>query len=284
MTAENLAAGVSQWATTSGFVWARRWRDTDAGLAGLSPHLLAAIKAAAPDGSFRAFDIGCGPGTTTLDVAAECAGAEIVACDVSHDLAEIAKRRSSDLPNVRVVVGDAQDLATREGPFDLFFSRHGVMFFADPVQAFRSFRNAAQPDASLTFSCFQSWDLNPWASELASAAAGRALPLPGREPSGFAFADPDYVNEIFESSGWTQAKPLSVTFDYVAGQGAHAVEDALSFFCELGPSSRLLESLPEEERRGAVDRMRSVIERHHIGGTVTFQAAAWIWSAKAADA
>ncbi|HJR82320.1 MAG TPA: class I SAM-dependent methyltransferase, partial [Sphingomicrobium sp.] len=119
MTSGNSAAGVAEWATRSGSVWARRWRDTDAGLAGLSPYLLSAVKACAPAGPFRAFDIGCGPGTTTIDVAAACSGAEIVACDVSPDLAEIARRRTEDLPRVRVVEGDAEALAASEGPFDL---------------------------------------------------------------------------------------------------------------------------------------------------------------------
>ena len=277
----NLAAGVSQWASTSGSVWARRWRDTDAGLAGVSPYLLSAVKAAAPEGPFRAFDIGCGPGTTTLDVAAACPQAEIVACDVSADLAEIARQRSSGNPRIRVVEGDAEGSAGGDGPFDLFFSRHGVMFFDDPVRAFRSFRKAASPGASMVFSCFQSWHLNPWASDLASAAAGREVPPPGREPSGFAFADQDYVREILKESGWAEAAALGVTFNYIAGEGADAVDSALSFFSELGPSSRLIESLSEHERSAATQRMRGVIERHRDDGKVTFEAAAWIWCAKA---
>mgnify|MGYP003575442594 CR=1 FL=1 len=281
MTSANPAAGVAEWATKSGSVWARRWRDTDAGLAGLSPHLLSAVSACAPAGSFRAFDIGCGPGTTTLDVAAACPDAEIVACDVSPDLAEIARRRTADLPRVRVVEGDAETLAAGEGPFDLFFSRHGVMFFPDTIRAFRSFRNAARPAASLVFSCFQSWETNPWASELASAAAGKELPAPGREPSGFAFADPDYVRDFLASSGWTEAEPQDVAFDYVAARGGDAVTGALSFLGEIGPASRVVQSMPEEERGAAVERMRSVIEGHFDGTAVVFPAAAWIWSAKA---
>lgn len=282
MTTENLAAGVSQWATKSGSVWARRWRDTDAGLAGLAPHLLSVVKACAPDGSFKAFDIGCGPGSTTLDVAAACPEARITACDVSSDLADIARQRSSGNPRIRVVEGDAEERAGREGPFDLFFSRHGVMFFDDPARAFRSFRKAASPGASMVFSCFQSWHLNPWASELASAAAGRDLPPPGHEPSGFAFADPDYVREILETSEWCEPSPREIAFDYVAGEGPAAVDAALSFFSELGPSSRLIESLSEEERPDALERMRTVIERHFHDNAVVFSAAAWIWSAKAA--
>ena len=282
MEAQHSGAGVSDWASKSGSVWARRWRDTDAGLAGLAPHLLSAVAEHAPDRPFKAFDIGCGPGSTTIDVAAACPEAEILACDISPDLAEIARRRTADLPRVQIVEGNAEEVAGREGPFDLFFSRHGVMFFADPIGAFRCLRQAANPGASLVFSCFQSWQSNPWASELASAAAGRALPPPGREPSGFAFADPDYVGEILASSGWVEASPRDVAFDYVAGEGRDAVDAALDFFTELGPSSRLLEAMAEEDRRDAVKRMRIVIERHFDANAVAFNAAAWIWSAKAA--
>ena len=42
--------------------------------------------------------------------------------------------------------------------------------------------------------------------------------------------------------------------------------------------------MPEQEKPSAVERMRSVIERHFTGDAVEFAAAAWIWSAKAGDA
>ena len=281
MKADASAATLPEWATTSGDTWARRWRDTDSALEGLAPDLLSAVKAAAPAGPFRALDVGCGPGSTSIAVAEACPEAEIIACDISSSLAALARARTAGMDRVRVLTGDAEAAAASEGPFDLIFSRHGVMFFADPVRAFRAFRSAANPGASMVFSCFQSWESNPWASELAEAAAGRELPAPGREPSGFAFADPDYVGEILEASGWSEASPRNVPFDYVAGEGPGAVDAALGFFSELGPSARLMESLPELERRGAIERMRSVIERHLEGNTVTFRAAAWIWSAKA---
>jgi SAM-dependent methyltransferase len=180
-----------------------------------------------------------------------------------------------------VVLGDAEAVAEREGPFDLIFSRHGVMFFSDPVRAFQSLRRAASPEASLVFSCFQSWAVNIGASELACAAAGRELPAPGREPSGFAFADPDYVWEILASSDWVPSEPQAVDFPYVAGEGEDPVEHALSFLSDIGPAARTLESLTDDERPAALRRMREVIERYFDGATVTFPAAAWIWRAKA---
>jgi SAM-dependent methyltransferase len=269
------------WATTSGDIWARRWKDTDAALDALSPHLLSAIEACAPRAPFRAFEVGCGPGTTTIALADRWPEATIMACDISPALAVIAEHRTAEHSNVRVLTGDAEALAAAEGPFELVYSRHGVMFFPDPVRAFGVLRNAVSAGGALVFSCFQSWDLNPWASEVANAAAGRLVPAPGREPSGFAFAEPDYVLQILDASGWTDAEATPVSFRYLAGEGEHAADDALSFLADLGPASRVLQSMAPAERTDALERMRRVIEQHLDGQAVVFPAAAWIWRAKA---
>ena len=276
------AIAAPDWARASGDIWARRWQDTDAGLAGLAPYLLAAVLARAPAGPFTAFEIGCGPGTTALEVAAARADAAIVACDISPSLAAIARQRLTVRPAARVVAGDAEVIAETEGPFDLIYSRHGVMFFDEPVRAFGALRRAARPGASLVFSCFRDWELNPWASTLTSAAVGGAVPAPGREPGGFAFAEPDHVGRILNSSGWTVADPRAVDFRYVAGEGEDAVDHALSFMAELGPAARVIEGLDQEVKRAALQRMRAVIERQFDGTAVGFPAAAWIWSAIAA--
>jgi SAM-dependent methyltransferase len=226
-------------------------------------------------------DIGCGAGSTSGELARTRPDATIIACDISPTLVELASNRLAELDGVRVVHGNAEEVAGREGPFDLIFSRHGVMFFSDPVGAFRSFRSAAAPDARLTFSCFQAWGLNPWASELGEAAAGHPLPPPGREPSGFAFAEPDYVRHILQVAGWRDAEALPTPFRYIAGEGEGAVDRALDYLAEIGPASRALLDLPEPERDAGLSRMRAVIERYCANNIVEFPAAAWIWSAKA---
>lgn len=275
---------VPDWAAATGDIWAKRWPDLDLALEGLSPQLLQAILVAAPSGPFRAFDVGCGAGTTTIAVANERPDASIIACDLSPRLVEIAQERTAGVDSIRVVQGDAEVVAIDKGPFDLIFSRHGVMFFPDPVRAFRSLRSAANPKCSLVFSCFHQWAANQWASEVASAAAARQLPSPGREPSGFAFSDPDYVREILASAGWVEEEARVAPFEYVAGISAGGVDAAISILSDVGPASAVLRSLPVEERDSAVGRMRQVVERHFDGSSVRFSATAWIWSAKAGSA
>jgi SAM-dependent methyltransferase len=273
-------AGID-WAKASGDAWAQRWRDTDRGLEPLQKHLVTAITANAPPGPFHAFDVGCGPGSTSIAVANACPESSIVACDISEALAQVARQRTADLPRIRVIAGDAEAVAVEEGPFDVIFSRHGVMFFEDPVRAFGTLRRAAKQGGSLIFSCFQRWELNGWAAELANAAGGKTMDAPGKEPGGFALADPDRVRDILDSSGWMHGQPEAVSFEYAVSEGEHAIEDALSFMEDIGPASRVLQSLPKGSREGGVKRMRAVIERNYDGNAATFPAAAWIWTATA---
>lgn len=264
------------WATTSGDVWATRWPELDRGLSGVAKQLDPAILAAASASGFRALDIGCGAGSTSLALVTARPDAIIIACDLSPSLIEIAEKRLAGT-SAEPMLGDAEQVAAREGPFDLFYSRHGVMFFADPVRAFRTFRSAATSGASLIFSCFEDWTGNAWASELASAAAGHRVAPPDREPGGFAFADLQYVRSILDSAGWTDIRHRTIDFHYEAASG----EGALSLLTAVGPASLLLRDLDEPARAEGIDRMRAVIERYIERDKVAFPAAASLWTARA---
>lgn len=273
-------AHVPAWATTSGDVWAERWRELDQGLAGVAAYLDPTILAAAPGGPFRALDIGCGAGSTSLALAHVRPDASIIACDLSPSLIELATHRFAET-SIDARLDDAEQVAAGTGPFDLIYSRHGVMFFADPPRAFRSFRTAAAPGATLVFSCFEAWEDNHWASQLANAAAGHPVKPPAREPGAFAFADHANVRSVLESGGWTDIEPRSFRFDYVAGLGENASAEALSLFSAIGAASAILRDLDDHARALAVERMRRAIERHLIGDKIIFPASACLWSARA---
>jgi len=269
------------WSGTSGDAWAKHWRRTDRALADVGSALDAAIGRLLPRGAFRALDVGCGPGSTALALAARRPDASVIGCDLSNPLIEIARRRAGGSSNVRFAVQDAETLAREEGPFDLILSRHGVMFFDDPVAAFATLRRAMAPGGRLVFSCFQAWGSNPWASQLEAAVADGAVRPPGREPGGFAFAECDHVRSILTASGWANPRVESLAFSYVAGEGPAAVDEAVALLAELGPASRALAGLPANERPAGLARLREAIAAYARDGRVAFPAAAWIWSAEA---
>ena len=104
-------------------------------------------------GRSKVLDVGCGTGGTTLaaarglDAEGSCTG-----IDISQQMIAAAEvnARAQGL-TTRFICADAQTYAFAPASFDLIMSRFGVMFFADPVAAFKNLRHAASEHAECRF-------------------------------------------------------------------------------------------------------------------------------------
>lgn len=266
------------WARRVGDTWADEWRRTDLSFASLSPHLDAAILDAAPETGI-AVDIGCGAGGTAIALAAARPALTVLGIDLSENLVAAARGRGAAYPNLRFEVGDASELGGVTA--DLLFSRHGVMFFSDPVAAFVRLRQAVTAGAHLIFSCFRDVTLNPWAIETGTAVTGTMPQRPGTSPGPFAFADADHVRSILRASGWMgDARP--VDYSYRAGEGQHALDEALALFSRIGPAAARLRELDDAARQAGLERLRDALASRLRNDSVDFPASAWIWSCRPA--
>jgi ubiquinone/menaquinone biosynthesis C-methylase UbiE len=108
-------------------------------------------------GGESVLEIGCGTGAVTVPLA-EAVGehGRVVAVDISEPMLGAARQRieASGVHNVTLLSGDAQVLAFEPAAFDVATSRMGVMFFADPVAAFRNMGGALRPGGRLVFACW----------------------------------------------------------------------------------------------------------------------------------
>ena len=270
------------WSGRVGDVWAAQWRATDLSFADLAPGLDKAILAAAKQGAGTAIDIGCGAGATAIALATARPDLRIVGVDLSSALLNVAAHRAEGIGNLRFVDDDIRTAAASLAPVDLFVSRHGVMFFDDPVAAFATLRAAAAPDARFVFSCFRPPAENAWVQQIGQAVEG-ASPQPRADaPGPFAFADPDRVRSILDEAGWKTDVPAAIDYRYRAGEGEQAVADAVAFLSRIGPAAARLRDASAGERDAAVARITGVVERHRVADAIDFPAAAWIWFARAA--
>ena len=273
--------GAAEWTGPVGDVWAAEWRRTDRCFTTLANDLRdAAVGAVAGVAAPHIVDIGCGAGATSLALAAALPDAQIVGIDISPGLVAVATERAAAMANLSFEEGPVEVLAATHAPVDLFVSRHGVMFFPDPVAAFGAIRAAAAPRGRLVFSCFRAMALNPWATELLAEGIGVPLPAPTHTAGPFAFADPDHVRALLAASGWRGVEATPVDFTYRAGGGADPVADALSFFGRIGPAAPLLRAAAPTERDAMIERIAAILERRGSGETVDFPGAAWLWSAQ----
>lgn len=270
----------TDWQTRIGDVWAAEWPRTDRSFTNLSPILNAAILAATPAHAATALDIGCGAGGTSLGVVAARPDLTVTGIDLSPALVAVARDR---VPQARFHVADAARDPIRGQP-DLIFSRHGVMFFTDPVAAFTHVRGQMRPGASLVFSCFRDRRHNHWAGDLVAAVTGVAPAMSsGYAPGPFGFADPQLVEDILTRAGWSAVRAQAVDFAYLAGAGDDPVADAISYFARIGPLASTLAAADPADRLRLLDRLAAALARHSDGSCVQFPASAWLWRAQAGE-
>lgn len=277
--------GASEWQGVVGDVWAQLWQQTDRSLAPLCARIVAQAQALAP-GARAILDIGCGAGSTTLSLADCFPEARLRGIDISPSLIAVANGRVQAEQDVGFAVADASCFDDPAFRPDLLVSRHGVMFFDDPVAAFAALRTAAAPDARLIFTCFRSVADNDWASSIARTMPQESVSrttdtLPG--PGPFAFADADRVAGILTAAGWTIDAPIPVDFTYCVGDGDDPVADALRFLRRIGPAARAMRELPAEAAAQMTMRLEAMLRDRLSGGTVDFGAAAWLWSARTGE-
>ncbi|KYK59102.1 ubiE/COQ5 methyltransferase [Drechmeria coniospora] len=116
------------------------WRTAQNSAAYLLPHLKAGMKI---------LDIGCGPGTITVDLAAYVPDGHVTglerAADVLVKARELAEQRG--LTNVDFVQGDANALHFGDDTFDVVCCHQVLQHVNDAVGVLREMRRVAKPGA-----------------------------------------------------------------------------------------------------------------------------------------
>ena len=90
-------------------------------------------------------DVGCGPGTITVEFADRLAPGRVVGLDAAAEVIAIA--REAARANLEFLVGDAYTLPFDDDTFDVVHAHQLLQHVADPVAVLREFRRVAKPGA-----------------------------------------------------------------------------------------------------------------------------------------
>ncbi len=92
-------------------------------------------------------DVGCGPGTITVDLARLVAPGRVVGIDRAPEILEVARRdaASAGMTDVEFRTGDAYALPVEDATFDAVHAHQVLQHLADPVSALREMRRACRP-------------------------------------------------------------------------------------------------------------------------------------------
>ena len=264
---------IDYWNDRAGATWAELQDRLDQLLAPLSAAALAVANVQAGE---HVLDVGCGCGDTSIELVRS--GALVQGVDVSEPMLNRARSRSSE---VEFILADAASFAGPQ-PYDLVFSRFGVMFFDDPVAAFCNLHRNLCPSGRVSFVCWQPPNKNPWMSVTGRAVAP-FLPEPDsppdpKAPGPFAFADDDYVTTILQDSGFKNIQLQSFESMLKVGNDA---DQAIQLQTRVGPAARVIAELDGETRAQALAAGREALAEHAGNNGIELGAAVWLVSATA---
>lgn len=114
-----------------------RWRTVENSAGYLLPHLRAGLDL---------LDVGCGPGTITVDLAGRVGSGRVVGLDISAaplgEARELAVRAGVA---VEFAVGDSYALEFPDGSFDVVHAHQVLQHLTDPVAALRELARVCRP-------------------------------------------------------------------------------------------------------------------------------------------
>jgi SAM-dependent methyltransferase len=267
------------WDEVVGDAWVRHADLIDAQSSAFGEAAMDAL--ALPPGA-SVLDIGCGTGTTTMQLADRVGSSgRVLGVDLSSRMLARARERAADRPNVTFAIEDASSMVV-DAPFDALFSRNGVMFFDDPLKAFSHLRSLVAPGGRLAFCCWKDPFSNPWMSVPMMASipvlGPPDIPGPGK-PGPFAFASADDTRAMLTQAGWSAVSidELSVERPYMRG----TARDAASAAVEVSPPFALALRARPELHDELVDAIATAMREHERDGVVVFQMTSWIVTATA---
>jgi SAM-dependent methyltransferase len=231
-------------------------------------------------------DLGCGCGSTTLELARRVGVAgTVLGVDLSRPMLERAAQSARDagVTNATFRQADVQSEAFADR-FDAAFSRFGVMFFGDPVAAFSNVRSALRAGGTLSFVCWRAMDQNEWMLVPAMAALRHLpppdLPEPGA-PGPFAFADSERVEKILGEAGFVDVRIERLDRELSVGSGRPLAE-IVDVVMQMGPAGRLLQNADDETKQSVAASITEALKPFGGDGGLKMKGSAWLVQGRAA--
>jgi SAM-dependent methyltransferase len=114
-----------------------RWRTVENSAAYLMPELTPGT---------TVLDVGCGPGTITVDISMRVAPGRVVGLDAAADAIEAARATAADanVTNLELTTGDVYSLAFDDDAFDVVHAHQVLQHLTDPVAALREMKRVSR--------------------------------------------------------------------------------------------------------------------------------------------
>jgi 2-polyprenyl-3-methyl-5-hydroxy-6-metoxy-1,4-benzoquinol methylase len=191
-----------------------RWRTAENSAAYLLPHLTPGLEV---------LDVGCGPGTITVDLARRVAPGRVVGLDRDADVVAGAQAgaEAAGVTNLSFSVGDIYALEAPDASYDVVHAHQVLQHLTDPVAALRELARVTRPGGLIAvrdsdyagFSWFPASEgLDRWLALYRTVARSNgAEPDAGRRLRSWAMAA-GLTDVVASAATWCFAAPADVAW------------------------------------------------------------------------
>ena len=269
----------SYWNEDGGRKWSENIDIVESMIAPISDRLIEKISASEGD---KVLDIGCGGGITSIKLA-NLVGATgtVIGIDVSETILNIARSRGAGINNLQFIHRDAASARLGDNKFDIITSRFGVMFFDNPVLAFKNLHAALKPTGRMVFLCWRKIQENPSmaepariALEVLSPPAATDIPDP-TAPGPFSLSNPAHLTTILQASGFNNIELQEVDASLPMGN----IDEAIAYSMKMGPASQIIKSATGQKKEKVAAAIRKTFRKYTAHNRVKVPSATWIVSA-----
>ena len=233
---ENQEQGV-HWNSSMGRAWVNNDSKMNAQLKIITNDLYKEIKI--QKGS-NVLDIGCGSGALLPFLSDKVGNSGLVhGVDISNPLLELAKKYHCAKENITFLNADAQSYNFKSLNYDNVVSRFGVMFFEDPMAAFKNIRSSMKNNGKLNFVCWSKLEDNDFfvmPLKIVLRHLNKPLPTPSKSPGPLSFSDPDHTEHILKSSGFKSVAIKTVKTKMI---NYDTIENQIQLFNKIGLAARI---------------------------------------------
>lgn len=218
-------------------------------------------------------DVAGGAGEPSLTIAEVVGPAGSVTCtDGVAAMVEAARAEAQrrGLTNMTFQQCAAASLPFPDNSFDVVVSRLGVMFFPDPVAAFREMLRVLRPNGRMAFAVWGKSEVNPFCY-LVTRVMDQHVKSPAADPdapNAFRFAEPGKLINVLRQAGAVDVEESITTFDMQAPISAPQFWEMRSKTSDT--LREKLAKLPADEQAEIADEVEQAVKEFFPANQMKF--------------
>ena len=253
----------SYWDNTASHKWIKEYDSIKFRLKEVTEHF---FKFLPKLDNLKILDIGCGTGETLSYLSRILdKNSKITAIDISQSMIEFAQNKLAKQLNFTqyaFIVDDAQTHTFNKNYYDLLISRFGMMFFSNPLLAFKNLYHSLKKGGQMFFCTWSGIRENDFFGiPLITLSNFLNISIPNfdDQPGPMSLSEPTLIKSLLKNSGFIDTKVVTKKVNLV---GLENMDQQLFILLNIGPAGRLFKEYKLDQDKKKVSILKEQLKKN----------------------